>query len=254
VSARHTLTIPDDVGAVLRESQLLPDRVVLPARQLERKLYAGVIKVLAEFGGKWSRSAGAILIKAGDREKLVAALDSGTVRREKVALQKFYTPSALARRFVEFATDGVDLPTKVDLLEPSAGAGALIDAARSSLGPRLRHVVAVDVDIEALEALDRRLPGIRALHRDFLGVTAIDIGAFPLILQNAPYQRGQARKHFDHALRFLAPGGVIAAIVPRNFAPTADIFLEREDIEAGAFKESGTNIATMMVRYVRGAA
>ena len=253
MSARHTLAIPADVQAVLRESTIGADRVVLPARQLERKLYAGVIKVLGEYGGKWSKPAGAILIKASDREKLEAALSSGTVQRTKVIRQAFLTPPEVARRFAAFISDVVPAAEAITLLEPSAGEGALVAAVRAEFNARetVVGITCVEIDEGACQILRERACG-RILHADFLRLRPEDLGTFTVIAQNAPYQKGQALKHFEHALKFLAPGGVLAAIVPQNFV--APVEVDSEDIEAGAFKESGTNIATKMIRYVRGAA
>lgn len=252
MSARHTLTIPDDVRAVLRESTIGADRVVLPLRQLERKLYNGVIKVLKEYGGTWSRAANAILIKTSDRERLEAELAAGTVTRTKIVRQAFYTPDAIASRLIAFAFEALGDTTGIALLEPSAGGGALVRAAQRKL-PGI-GVCCVESDPEAARELDRS--GLFTLRGDFLECVPgpAGLGLFRLVAMNPPFQKGQALKHFEHALKFLAPGGVLAAIVPQNFVGPAGIELESEAIEAGAFKESGTNIATKMVRHVRGAA
>src|SRR5690606_20458863 len=117
----------------------------------------------------------------------------------------------------------------------------------------------VEIDHDAADALctepalsrGEESPGFHVTCVDFLecrapahcaGLPAVDVrrlGYFDLILQNAPYQKGQALKHFEHALTFLLEDGVLAAIVPQNFPEAFEGWeIESQPIPAGAFKES----------------
>lgn len=247
MSARHTSAVSQAARTVLLAASIQDDRVLLPPTQLDRALYQDVMKVLAEFGGKWSRKAKAILIPVGARAKLLAALESGVVQREKVIRQAFYTPDEVADRLVRFALRGSLPDRSVRLLEPSAGGGSLIRAASRQLNAP--EVTAVELDADAAS----NLVGCTAvINRDFLQCSPADLGQYDVCLMNPPFQKGQALKHVQHALRFVRQGGVLAAVVPSSFPETVDgVELTSEELGHGAFKESGTSINTKMIRCER---
>ena len=68
---------------------------------------------------------------------------------------------------------------------------------------------------------------------------------------NPPFTKGQDIKHVNHALQFLKPGGKLVAIMAGNdkskWFDSLEWCYEIEDVPAGAFKESGTNVATIIV-------
>jgi 16S rRNA G966 N2-methylase RsmD len=247
MSTKHTIRISQDVQKVLQDSQIQEDRVILPPTQLDRKLYTDTMKVLTEYGGKWSRKDGAILIKAGTKEKLLQALDTGEVKREKVIRQAFYTPDHIAQELCIFAKP----PRANRLLEPSAGGGSLVQAARSLFS--VETVTMFEIDATEAEAL--RHKSFTSKNDEVLCVDFLTQDAksnYDLVLLNPPFQKGQALKHVKHALRFVAPGGVLAAIVPNNFTEEFPGWkVETQHIPAGAFSESGTEIATKMIRLSR---
>ena len=250
MSAKHAFSISSEVAAVLTSSTIEEDRVILPPDQLDRKLYQNVMKVLTEFGGKWSRKDNAILLKVGAKDKLLEALGTGTVNREKVIRQAYYTPSSVAEDLAAFAKEILPVLEVTTVLEPSAGDGSLIDAADTVFGDAHLEVVAFEIDGGAHTALREKLEEW-AHKTDFLKQKAEEWGTFDLILMNPPFQKGQALKHIKHALTFLADLGVLAAIVPSNFPEEFPGYsVEARDVPAGAFKESGTNIATKMIRII----
>jgi len=258
VSARTTFAISPEVQAVLARCEVGADRVTLPPEQLDRKLYEGVIKVLGEYGAKWSRSAKAILFPPASREKLLAALGKGEVVREKVVRQAFYTPPGVADRLVSFASDllRTDTPSRpLRVLEPSAGGGALIDAFIRYYTLRELYVTAVELDADAAAMLTRKYETggrVTVLQSDFLTVLPDGEHLMDCAALNPPFTRGQALKHVTHALSFLAPGGVLAAVVPPNFpAAVGDAEFTELEIPRGAFKESGAGIATKLIRWRR---
>ena len=71
---------------------------------------------------------------------------------------------------------------------------------------------------------------------------------------NPPFTKNQDVKHVAHALKFLADGGVLTSIMGSNTTRKqfTDLIAGREyeitDVPAGAFKESGTSIATIILR------
>lgn len=248
MSARHTLKIEADVQAVLVASTVREDHIDLP-EGLDRQLYQRVKKVLLELGVKWNGKTHAF---APDKRLGIAASILGTeVAREKVILQRFYTPAAVAQKLAAFVDDMRSGPA-ITMLEPSVGGGALIDAWRARLkADFIISVTAIDIDPEAVRVLRSKPSLTTIIDGDFLKMSAVVLGRFDVVLLNPPFQSGQALLHVRHALKFVRPGGVIGAIVPENFPTTVgDVNFEDESLGHGAFKESGTNVATKMIRAV----
>ncbi|MDP2374395.1 DUF3560 domain-containing protein [Reyranella sp.] len=173
-----------------------------------------------------------------------------------VAPQLFPTPAELARKMADYA--GVKL-IGGRVLEPSAGTGNLVRAAWNyATGADCCKVVAIESDTRLAEGL--REMGRRTLYAndsrftvhcaDFLECTPAQWGRFNVILMNPPFESGADIKHIRHALTFLAPGGKLAAICangPRQRDQLMDLATHWEDLPAGSFKESGTNVNTALL-------
>lgn len=253
MSAKHTFALAPDVKDVLDRSTIGATTLVLPEGTLDRKLYEDVNKVLAAHGGVWKRGPKHHVFPVGGIAKLMAAMGTGEVKREKVIRQAFYTPDTVANALVAFSElQNMKAPM---VLEPSCGDGALIRAilrANPTAG-----VAAFEIDPAAAHGVQlaegQSGKHVVVTNKDFL--TAEVACLFTHVVVNPPYQRGQAKKHIEHAFEFLRPGGILTAIVPANFA-VFDLEVEiskisSRDIPAGAFKESGTMIATKMIRLVK---
>jgi 16S rRNA G1207 methylase RsmC len=66
---------------------------------------------------------------------------------------------------------------------------------------------------------------------------------------NPPFAKGQDYKHVGHAVKWLKPGGKLFAIVPAKDCPKMEGLGARtvREFAAGAFKESGTSVATRLI-------
>lgn len=154
------------------------------------------------------------------------------------APQLFPTPSELAERVVALA----DIGPEDDLLEPSAGTGALIDKA-FHLNLQGKTVL-VEINAELANRLADEYPTFTVHQADFLSLNG-ELGKFDRIVMNPPFERGADIKHIEHARGLLNPGGRLVAICangPRQreaLKPTAS---QWHDLEPGAFKTSGTNV------------
>lgn len=166
----------------------------------------------------------------------------------------FPTPAAVVARMVEAAQlRGDDTGERV--LEPSAGSGAIADMVR-------RHGCAVEC-VEHWHSLAEvlELKGHKVERADFLTMTAPadPHDGFDAVLMNPPFEKGQDCAHLRHAWGFVKPGGALVAVMGAGltfrqgnpYAATRD-FIEEHDGEvielpAGAFKESGTGVASVMV-------
>lgn len=155
------------------------------------------------------------------------------------ALGAYYTPETIADVLAEWLVDtGGEL-----LLEPSAGDGALIRAARAravaltgSAAPL--RLIACDVDPRATESLRQWLSADVVRTVDFLSLSPDDVAPVDGILTNPPFTRNHAlpaemradlRERFKvegaaglwvhfllHACKFLVGGGRLAAVVPAS--------------------------------------
>jgi predicted RNA methylase len=233
-----------EVRAVLENSRIEGNNLYLPEGQLERKLYQSVDKHIKNCGGKWNRSAKAHVFESCPKEKLGMVLEKGVSVDEKTLLQAFYTPKEVAERAAEL------LDCKgLTVLEPSAGAGALIDAA-FKFGAK--YVDWVEIDSVKAEKLKEKYGN--GICQDFLSYYNTRMGMtdgfqYQRVLINPPFTKNQDIKHVLHAIEnWLAPGGRLVAIMPAKPHPKLDKYNPTEyEIEAGAFKESGTMVKTKLV-------
>lgn len=172
-------------------------------------------------------------------------------RRPKHAdnLGFFQTPAAVVERMLAEVTLGED----VRVLEPSAGLGAIAGRAAASS----RVVTCIEIDHGRVMAL--RHAGIyeQVMEADFLDVAPQGDG-FDVVLMNPPFADRADVEHVLHAERFLRPGGRLVAIMGAGVLGRTDARTRRlrslieqrgsaERLPEGAFRESGTSVATVMV-------
>lgn len=177
-------------------------------------------------------------------EELRRAVDS--VKFAKIE-GYFPTPADLVERMI----DAADLDGLGHVLEPSAGSGAIADALRA-----YGHEVQC-IERHASLAAILRAKGHAVHQGDFL--ENIPSAVYDAVLMNPPFERGQDCAHVRHAWQYVKRGGALVAIMGagvsfREQAPyslfrewLADLGGTIEDIPAGAFKESGTGVASVLV-------
>lgn len=247
-----TFVISDAVRDVLSRSTITADRVVLPPGQLDRKLYEQVNKALEGAGGKWNRSAKAHVFDRDPREALGLAIETGKATNVKQALQAFYAPDALADRVAVLA----ELQPGMRVLEPSCGDGALVRAVLRR-EPKLGLIHVIDIDTPAWSKVCALTQA--GSSGDFLRITPAELGLFDVVVMNPPFTKGQDMAHVLHAWTFLKPGGRLVAITSpgwrtgrtkaatefRNFARAFAV--HEDDVPAGTFCESGTDVATVLL-------
>lgn len=177
---------------------------------------------------------------AADFDSMRAALKQGI---QIVAVpQLFPTPKALADRVADLA----DIQPGHDVLEPSAGTGALLGALGCRMfghNPERGSVTAVEVVAQLAEQLRQDFPLTKVLTADFTACD--DLGPFDRIVMNPPFAKGADIRHIEHAAGMLRPGGRLVAICangPRQnerLRPQAIIW---EDLPPGSFRDSGTEV------------
>jgi len=252
------LQIDQETLAILSECTLAPACVVMPPRQLDRKLYEKVDKVLRAAGGKWNKKTRSHHFEEDATEIIDQAILTGTIGNAKQELGIFYTPPALAKR----AAQHLKLDhSGMSILEPSAGMGALAIAARDEAQAddercSWANIACFDIVQRHVAALQEL--GFAATCADFMKVEAEP--GFDRIIMNPPFAKQQDAAHFLHAWGFLKPGGRIVAIMSAAvmFRQTPLYQHVRQMIEgcgeivplpAGSFKESGTGVNAVLVIY-----
>jgi len=236
--------IGDDALAVLSGCRIDGLNVFLPPDRLDRALYVSVNKVLENLGGKWNKKVQAHVFT----EDPLAGLDQ-CIRTGAVALLSkngfFPTPAALADRMVE----ALEVEEGDTVLEPSAGTGALVSAAKRR-HPDC-HVVAIEINPKLARKSD--YPTVTG---DFIDLELET--KFDRVIMNPPFELLQDCVHTCKAFEHLKPGGRLVGImgVGVTFRREAkavaareliDAFGSWEKLPANSFRESGTDVNTIMV-------
>ncbi|MFD9249598.1 methyltransferase [Streptomyces bottropensis] len=246
------MKIPADViTALTTRAHTDSHRLTLTGPRMDPKLYQRIDEVLQGAGGRWDRGAQAHVFPIDAAAALAALLAAGEVvtpREKRQSAQYFPTPAAVVARLLELA----DVRPGMEALEPSAGSGAIAAA----LAARGLAVDCIERDPGYAAALAEA--GVaRTLHiADFLTVPAEP--RYDRVVMNPPFTQGADIRHVEHALRFLRPGGLLVSVMSwtvteqnRRTAAFRQLVEARggtvEAVDTGAFRESGTDIPTVIV-------
>ena len=243
--------LADDVRDVLSRSTITATTLALPG-QLDRKLYTRTMAVIDAAGGRWDKKTRLHVFDRDPREVLGLAIEVGKITSKKQEFQAFYTPPALADRIVKEA--GVRRGAVV--LEPSAGTGSIAHAClRAGALPKDIHCIDSDPDVE------QALKQFSFIGTDFLSWIPPDrVCTFDAVVMNPPFTRGQDVAHVAHALAFPAIGCTLVAVMTPTWLASDKaacralrLQLDRgydwrtEALPDGSFKESGTNVKTILL-------
>jgi hypothetical protein len=251
-----TLKFEPEVLSVLRslEWDFIPSCASHSARitaQLDRKMYERVNAALEAMGGKWNRSAKAHLFKTDPRPQVDGLLETGALVVERDGF--FETPREVVLRML----DKVAIEDYMDILEPSAGLGAIARVVLQKLPTTRLHLV--EKNKARYEALYKEFD-----HKNAYVYCADFMSFYPderydLVLMNPPFEEGQDCHHIRHAYNFLKFGGKLVSIMGEgaffrsdNVASSFRNWLAEvrgcsEKLPEGSFKESGTGVNTRLV-------
>ena len=242
--------ISGDVLAVLAAAQTDGVRLVLQG-ELGRALYLETNKVLQAAGGQWNSKAKAHIFPTDAAECVDQLVLQGEITNTKQDFGCFFSPPAVVERLVEAA----DLRSGLSCLEPSAGNGAIV---RGLLG---RGHPATAIEIRPELASQVAALGVDVTVGDFLDSTPEP--RYDRVVMNPPFAKGAEVKHVLHAIEFLRPGGRLVSVMSASLSFRTDRrysgFRERiselggriEDLPESSFKNSGTNVATVLVQVER---
>lgn len=246
------MKLTDDILAVLRErTDVDGPRLVLTGPRMDPKLYQRVNEVLEAVGGRWTTNAQAHVFPVDAAEALAPVLETGqvvTLREKRQSAQYFPTPVSVVQRVIALAA----IEPGMEVLEPSAGSGAIASAAAAAGAV----VDCIERDPGYAAALaDTGLPRTLTVA-DFLTVPPQPL--YDRVVMNPPFTKGADMQHVEHALRFLKPSGLLVSVMSWTVAQQAQKTVKfRELVEArggtaeavaeGAFRESGTDVPTVIV-------
>jgi len=226
--------------------------VRLPEIQLDRKQYLDVKNKLELIGGKWKGGKTNGFVFEEDATELLEAVANGDNRNLKKEYQFFSTPWKMRRKAIDLLPA---VAKDMKILEPEAGDGAFVQA--------LVHEFKLDrVDCFELMELNRiklsKVAGANIIGEDFLQCDLKD--TYDIIVANPPFTKNHDIDHIRKMFEVCKPGGTIV-----TFASTSWVRGEQkkqvefrqwldelgaytEEIPEGEFKESGTSVATMLIK------
>lgn len=255
------MKISPDVIDILDRSTVTGTNLVLPD-QLDRPTYTAVNKVLVAAGGRWDRKAKAHVFAQPAEDIVDQLITTGEVVDAKTEFQAFYSPPEVVAAVI--AAAGIEPGMLV--LEPSAGEGAIVDAAVSAGAEVTAYELRpcpVGYQEVPFGVASEDVPNGYIWHGiNFLAQTPpahSDVRADRVVM-NPPFSKQQDIAHVTHALGFVKPGGRLVAVMTPTWQhrQTKQAVAFRELLEQqawwsvatlpeGSFKASGTNVHTVLL-------
>lgn len=224
----------------------------LPDVQLDRKQYMEIKKAMQLIGGKWKGGKVAGFVFASDPTELLSQIANGEKRNLKKEFQFFETPDKVIYEMMGYA----DIQDHDTILEPSAGQGAIVR--------HINNVCGVIPDCYELMDVNRRVMRddstlkYKMLGSDFL--TDVDNHKrYTKIIANPPFSKNQDIDHLYKMYEKLVKWGRVVSVMSKHwqFSQNKKETQFREwlsnldsvivDIEPGAFKKSGTSVASCII-------
>ena len=234
---------------IIASCEIHDNILLLPPVQLNRTDYLAVNKVLEALGGKWNRKAGGHTFDYDPSEKIEDIILTGEYTDAKKDYQFFPTPPELA----EYLCDLTEIDETTTVLEPSCGKGNIADAAWKRNPARLLGIELND-DLKPL-LVDK--PYEVLIGQDFLSYSE---ETWDRIVMNPPFSKCQDRTHILKAYELLTPGGILVSVASSSILWRTDnrsevfrdflsgVHATIEELDEGAFKESGTMVCTCIVK------
>lgn len=245
------------VQDVLKQCTVEGMVVKLPAEQLSRDIYNDVKKHLELIGGKWKSGKTQGFVFQEDPTELLAAVANGEQRNLKKEFQFFPTPVLVAHEMVDMVPY---IEEHFKILEPSAGDGALIKALINGAST-MPSGLNIKVDCFELMELNRmklsKIEGANLIGEDFLQCDLKD--AYDIIIANPPFTKNQDIDHIRKMYEVCKPGGIIITLSSPSWMLGSQkkqkefhqwltsIGASITEIDAGAFKDSGTMISSLKI-------
>ena len=247
------LKISNDVLDVLSNATTSGNALSLSG-QLDRNLYQRANKVIEAAGGKWNRKTQCHLFDADAADAMDQIILTGEVT-VKQDFGYFPTPPAIVDQLIELA----ELSHGMDLLEPSAGQGAIAIKALRAGARRVDCVELLPGNVRELTSAITAAGFCATVEMvDFLTIPPVP--CYDRVIMNPPFARQADIHHVNHAMKFLKPDGILVSVMSagvmfRTNRLTVDFknMVDAHDGEIiplpeGSFKESGTLVNTVIVK------
>ncbi len=224
----------------------------LPDRQLDRKTYLAVNKILECLGGRWNRKSKAHVFETDISNAIDDVLLTGEVIDKRKEFQFFETPQNIVSQLIELA----EVRIGHSCLEPSAGCGNIAEALSELAG--IGKVMCIELNPENAKTLISKSFSVH--EGDFLQYETKWV--YDRIVMNPPFTRQQDIAHVLKALSLLKDGGILVSVMSagvmfrqdkrtRNFwAKVAEHPSEVIELPPGAFKVSGTMVNAVILKVV----
>jgi len=242
--------IAADVLQILDLCIIEDNKVYLPNKPLDRKLYIKVNECLESIGGKWNRKTKAHIFESSPEDLFNDMITIGEFINIAKDYQFFPTPKKIVEQMIELA----DIRPTDTILEPSAGQGAILD-----LLPLDNKKVVIELNENNAKKLKDK--GYCPIVGDFLKIN-VDIPVDKVVM-NPPFSKQQEIDHVVHALSFLKPGGTLVSVMSvgpffRENSKSVNFRHLLNDLDSNtielpddSFKESGTLVKTKLVKIVK---
>jgi phospholipid N-methyltransferase len=240
--------------------------IALPTERLNN--YPEVRKALINAGGKYKKNT---FLFNGNAEEIFCRLTEGEKVNDKNKFQMFFTPSHIAKKIVHMSEIFLSNPYDCHILEPSAGQGAIIEEILK-VHPNA-NIYAIEINKQNCKVLNEKFeqsPNIYIREADFLKTNIMGDFHYSHIIANPPFTKNQDIDHIMFMWDKLKPGGTLVSISSTHWTFANEKkckdfrdFLENSPqieykevvpIEAGEFKESGTNIKTIILKIIKSSA
>ena len=233
-------------------------------KQLSRKEYLILSSLFKNYGGKWNKSRFGFEFKKEIEDDMQLIISTGLMQK-KNPLAYFPTPKSIVYDMLNFADmiwDSKIIPCEaanINILEPSAGEGAIVDEISHAF-PSAK-IQTVEVMKENQDILEHK--GYLVHRGDFLEFKPKNNLLYDYIFINPPFSYDRHKyayiEHIEHAISMLSNTGYLIGIAPssfiygktkreKNFYNLISSCFNMELIPKGAFKESGTNVETVIFK------
>jgi len=251
------MKLSEQAQAILRQSKTDDNKLYLPGT-LDRKMYLEIDAALKAAGGKWNTKAKVHLFDGPAGVAVIDMLSTGEYLNAQKDLEFYETPDEVADYLVRLAD--IEGHGPLQILEPSAGKGALIRAIRRAKFGNQHTISACEINPQCIPAL--RELGVFAWIDSWQNVTPTVM--YDRVIMNPPFSKNQDIDHVMRAWQFLKPGGILVAIMSTHmmFSETKKNVEFREFLNKhstimnptwfvlpeGSFKSSGTMANTCIIK------
>ncbi len=251
------MKIAPHILTVLQQATFNEPSTIILNGELDRKTYTDTNKLLESIGLKWNRKIKAHISSEDVSEKWYNMINTG----EWVDVQKEYQFFPTPKEIVQQMIDMVNWNNVESCLEPSFGTGNILKEF-----PLMTDITVYGCELNT-DMFNKtikevgNLENVELFNMDFLDFNK----SVDCIIANPPFTKLQSIKHFNHMVELLNPNGQLVCILPYgDYDKNSSIKLRQEFakfvddnncevvyLDNGDFKESGTMVKTIIVKYVK---